>query len=669
MATYAFSTKGKAPGVYIQEITLPGPIQGVGTNTAAFVGPAQKGPLNKPTLLTNAQQFLDTFGNYVESPYRVFVAHAVNGFFAEGGTQCYFVRVGTGVAAWVNLPDTGTPVQTAIAVTALTEGTDGNGIKAQVDAVTGPDITVVNPVPVPKSTAADKKSITVTNPADLQGFIPGDSIVIKDAANTDNATISSLDMATGIISFATPLTNSYNGGTIALAQGLQAGSQQLRLLTTTGLEPGAYVHIDNATSSEDAVIANVNPISNVATLDKGLTNSYPLGAGAHAIKLNSQSFNLSILSTSAGTEPFKNLSMDPRHSRYFANIVNSAVVSVSLADPPSTTLPPKNIPKAQTLSLAHGVNDDISALTTANYHQGIDTLQKVTDVNLLMVPDSAPNKTTGNPQYPFGVPDTQDIQSHMVAHCVQMKDRFTILDCTEVPPGTEDFTALKIQRQVLSSSNGYGAFYAPWIAISNPLGKGRIWVPPSGHLGGVYANSDNTFGVFRAPANEQITNALAVEVTLTDDEQGPLNDVGINIIRSFPNQGVVIWGARTIAPPDLTAWRFVNVRRLTTFIEQSIQQGTRFAVFEPNNLTLWQQIKRLVTAFLHDRWEEGALFGDTPELAFRVQVDEAINPPSVRALGQLVVQVTIVPTTPAEFIVFQVIQDITGASLQESTKG
>jgi phage tail sheath protein FI len=183
----------------------------------------------------------------------------------------------------------------------------------------------------------------------------------------------------------------------------------------------------------------------------------------------------------------------------------------------------------------------------------------------------------------------------------------------------------------------------------------------------VYANNDNTVGVFKAPANERIANALAVEVVLTDDEQGPLNDIGINVIRSFPNQGVVVWGARTIAPPDVTAWRFVNVRRLTTYIEKSIQEGTRFAVFEPNNTTLWQQIKRLVTAFLHDRWEEGALFGATPDLAYRVQVDEAINPPSVRALGQLVVQVTIVPTTPAEFIVFQVIQDITGASLQEST--
>jgi phage tail sheath protein FI len=313
--------------------------------------------------------------------------------------------------------------------------------------------------------------------------------------------------------------------------------------------------------------------------------------------------------------------------------------------------------------LANGAADDLTHITTVHYHKGIDALKLQSDVNLVSVPDAAPN---GSP-YIFHPADTQDIQAYLVAHCEQMKDRFAILDCTEVPANTTDFSALVAQRQSLSSSNGYGAFYFPWIAISNPFGSGRIFVPPSGHVGGVYASNDNNRGVFKAPANEQITSALATEVAVSDAMQGPWNDIGINVIRSFPNEGVLIWGARTIAPPDITAWRFVNVRRLVTFIEQSIQQGTRFAVFEPNNQTLWQQLKRLVTSFLTDQWNEGALFGDTPAQAFRVQVDEAINPPSIRALGQLVVQVTLVPTTPAEFIVFQVIQDITGASLQEST--
>jgi phage tail sheath protein FI len=647
--------------VYIQEITLPGPIQGVGTNVAAFVGPAQQGPLWKPTPLTNVQQFFDMFGSYVESPYRVYAAHAVNGFFAEGGTQCYFVRVGTGVAASLELKDGGTPAQPTLVVTARKEGTAGNATTVKVDHPNGTATTVPNPTATPQSTAGDKKSITVTNASDLAGFQPGNTVVITQAPHTEAATI--VSMNADVVTFQSALTNSYNGGSIALPS-LAAGSQQVRVASTAGLEAGTYVHIDNTTIHEDAVVANVNPISKVVTLANGLANSYPMGVGASAVTLTPQSFTLTIQSTSSGTETFSNLSMDPRHSRYFADVVNSAVVTVASADPPSTTLPPNTMPATlAATNLTGGAADNLSAITTADYHKGIDALKKLPDVNLLIVPDAVPN---GAP-YPFSATDTQDIQAYMVAHCEHMKDRFAILDCTEVPANTTDFSGLVAQRQALSSSNGYGAFYFPWIAISNPLGNGRIFVPPSGHIGGVYANNDNNFGVFKAPANEQITSALAVEVIVTDDMQGPWNDQGINVIRTFPNHGVVIWGARTIAPPDITAWRFVNVRRLVIFIEKSIQEGTRFAVFEPNNLTLWQQIKRLVTAFLTDQWSEGALFGDTPDKAFRVQVDEAINPPSTRALGQLVVQVTLVPTTPAEFIVFQVIQDITGASLQEST--
>jgi uncharacterized protein len=665
MATFAFQTKGKAPGVYIQEITLPGPIEGVSTNIAAFVGPAKQGPLRQPTPLTSVQQFFAIFGDYVESPYRVYAAHAVNGFFAEGGTQCYFVRIGTGVAANLTLKDRGTPSQPTLVVTSASEGTAGNNTTVQVDAVDGTATTVTNPTATPKTTAGDKLSITVTTPGDLKGFNVGDKVVVKDATNQESPIIKTLDLTGGVVGFQAALTNSYTSGTITRPNApLPAGTTQLPVVATTGLEPGTAVHIDDGTKNEDAVIANVNPVANVVTFSAGLKNTYATGLGAATIMLTPKYFTLTVVSDTAGTETFSNLSMDPRHSKYFANVVSSTAVTITVADPPSTTPPPNNMPiNLVATHLASGAADNLSAITTADYHKGIDTLQKVTDVNLLCVPDAAPNGGS----YPFHAADTQDIQSYMVAHCEKMKDRFAIIDCTEVAASTTDFSSLKAQRQSLSSSNGYGAFYFPWIAISNPLGSGRIFVPPSGHVGGVYANNDNNFGVFKAPANEQITNALATEVAVTDDMQGPWNDIGINVIRSFPNEGILIWGARTIAPPDITAWRFVNVRRLTTFIEKSIQEGTRFAVFEPNNQGLWQQIKRLVTSFLTDQWNEGALFGDTAAQAFRVQVDEAINPPSIRALGQLVVQVTIVPTTPAEFIVFQVIQDITGASLQEST--
>jgi phage tail sheath protein FI len=515
------------------------------------------------------QQFFSIFGTYVDTPYRVYAAHAVNGFFAEGGTECYFVRVGTGIAASRIVQDSATPAQDALVVTAQKEGIAGNSTTVQVDHADGPATSVPNPVATPASTAADKSSITATNAADAATFQPGNMVLLTQGATTETAIFSGI--AAAVITFSPKLQNTYIGGTIAMPN-LIAGAIQVKVISTTGLQAGSSVLIDNATLNEGAVIVNVNPISDVITLSSGLTNTYPMGAGAHAIAVTAKTFTLTIVSTSAGTETFPNLYMDPRHSRYFANIVNSAAVMVTLADPPSTTPSINNMPGATAaIDLQFGAADNLAAIATNHYHQGIDALQKVPDVTLLSIPDAAPNG--GN--FSFHAADTQDIQSYMVAHCEKIKDRFAILDCTEVSATATDFSALVTQRQGLSSSNVYGAFYFPWIAISNPFGSGRIFVPPSGHLGGVYANSDNTVGVFKAPANERITTALATEVAVTDDMQGPWNDIGINVIRSFPNEGVLIWGARTIAPPDITAWRFVNVRRLTTFIEKNQPRRVR----------------------------------------------------------------------------------------------
>lgn len=665
MAT--FPTINKAPGVYIQEITLPGPIPGVSTSNTAFVGPAAMGPLLKPMQLTSIEQFNAIFGSYVEDPYRVYSAHAVNGFFAEGGQLCYFVRVGTGAQATLKLMDRATTQQPTLKVTAAKEGTGGNSITVQVDDAQLASTNFFKAQAVPASTAGDKKSITVTAAADAATFLPGDAVIINQAANTDTATISSVSGA--VISFQAALANAYTGGTIRIAD-VAAGQKKIRVADASKIEPGSYVTISDGTNTETGVVRVVTTVTNAApmpnlallTLTDGLQNTFKMGGGDPAVTVKTAEFKLTIVSASAGTETFDTLSMDPRHSRYFGTVVNSSAVTIELWDPPSTSVPANNLPKSGggAVNLSGGATDNLSAITPLNYHAGIDALKKINDVNLLCVPDAVgagfPNSS-----------DTLDIQSYMVAHCEQQQDRFAILDPRQPDPSDITFAKIDAQRSGLNSDNGYAALYFPWIAISNPFAKGQINVPPSGHIAGVYSNSDSHFGVFRAPANEQITSALGVQITLTDAEQGPRNEKGINVIRSFPNQGIKIWGARTIAPPDVTAWRFINVRRLTTFIEKSIQGGTRFAVFLPNNLSLWQQIKRIVTDFLHGQWASGALFGDTPDKAFRVRVDETINPPEVTALGQLIVQVTIRPTTPAEFIIFQVIQDITGSSLTEKT--
>ncbi len=180
----------------------------------------------------------------------------------------------------------------------------------------------------------------------------------------------------------------------------------------------------------------------------------------------------------------------------------------------------------------------------------------------------------------------------------------------------------------------------------------------------MYAATDDNPGVFKAPANAPILNALDLEFRVTDDEQGPLNDNQINCIRFFPGRGVVVFGARTLSLQ--TPWRYVSTRRLLIYIEQSLKQGTQFVVFQPNNQTLWYQVDQVVTAFLRGVWQSGALMGDTADDGFAVKVDAELNPPDQIALGILSIQVTVYPAPPAEYVVFYIIQQPGGPVITET---
>jgi phage tail sheath protein FI len=380
------------------------------------------------------------------------------------------------------------------------------------------------------------------------------------------------------------------------------------------------------------------------------------------VTVESLEFTLSIPS---GPEVFPNLSMEARHSRYFATIAaSSAHVNVSPADPPSPIRPPDNrpaeIPATPLLSGRAGQNDDPSALGLNDFRAAISALERVREVTMLCIPDGV-NPNVQAAQGAQGVQFTQDVQSAMIEHCERMQNRFAILDPRpNLSPTAAD--GIRLQRQLVGSARGYGALYYPQIFIAGQNGSGRIRVPPSGHIAGVYANVDADRGVHKAPANVTLGGARSLELTLTDDEQGPLNEQGINVLRSFPGRGVVVWGARTIAPPNVTQWRYVNVRRLLLFIEESIKNGTAFAVFEPNNPVLWQKVKRQLTDFLTRVANTGALVGDPP---FKVKIDEELNPPALIALGQLVAEIELYPTPPAEFIVFRIIQQPGGPTVEE----
>lgn len=208
-----------------------------------------------------------------------------------------------------------------------------------------------------------------------------------------------------------------------------------------------------------------------------------------------------------------------------------------------------------------------------------------------------------------------------------------------------------------------GAFYVPRIYMLDPLGDEQRLSAVSGHVAGAWARNDAERGVHHAPANMVLRGAVNLQRRITDAEQGTLNEQGVNCIRFFSGRGTLIWGARTVASDP--EWRYVPVRRLLTFIEQSILQNTLWAVFEPNGENLWKTLRLSVEAFLTKIWRDGALFGTTPEQAFFVQCDEETNPPEVRDAGMVVIRVGVAPLKPAEFVVFEVSQYEAGSEVNQ----
>jgi len=216
--------------------------------------------------------------------------------------------------------------------------------------------------------------------------------------------------------------------------------------------------------------------------------------------------------------------------------------------------------------------------------------------------------------------------------------------------------------QWLSSFNRrsmFGALYYPWIKVANPRKNNRpIMIPPCGHMMGIWCRTDESRGVFKAPANETPRGVLGLAYEPNMREQELLNPLGINCIRNFANynRGYKVWGARTLVEPDNIQWRYISVRRLISYIERSIELGTQWVVFEPNDEDLWARVTRTVEGFLTRLWRDGALFGASPSEAFYVKCNGELNTPDTMMLGRLYVEVGVSPVRPAEFVIFRISQ-------------
>jgi phage tail sheath protein FI len=328
------------------------------------------------------------------------------------------------------------------------------------------------------------------------------------------------------------------------------------------------------------------------------------------------------------------------------SVVEPGSGTLTRPDKQSVTLPPPTTSPAKV--------DAQEYLGDAEERTGFGGLESIDEITMVAVPDLMSAYQRGM----IDLEGVKTVQLAVISHCEQMGDRVAVLD---TPPGLSAQRIRTWRQDEAGYDSRYATLYYPWLRVFDPVTGRNTVVPPSGHVAGVWARNDTERGVHKAPANEVIRGAVDLDYRLSKSEQDLLNPVGLNCVRAFPGRGIRIWGARTLSSDP--AWRYLNVRRLFNFLEESILLGTEWVVFEPNDDRLWSSIRRNIAAFLTEQWRQGALFGRTADEAFYVKCDAENNPQESIDLGQVVCEIGVAPVKPAEFVVFRLAQFSDSTSL------
>jgi len=672
-----------SPGVYIEEIEIGAkPIEGVSTSTVGMVGVTGRGRASGlPVLVTSFAEFQRKFGGYLGSKFvnNRYLPYAVDSFFRNGGQRLYVMRV--------LLPG---------ALIASRQSSAGFTTRLAEDT----------PV-VESGNAAARKKAKLLN---LRGIEKGIKLTFvklnDDGTESDikdeDIEVNGYDFKKNEVTLKTALTNQYSkkntritvdalpdgctapANSIAFSAkdkglwgekiiievypaskvwsqiievvGTVATSKKYKLKSAAGFYEGAIVQFDDGEEKqfriideieEDTITLNAKVDDNTEVVD----DDTPVSK-----KISSCEFRL-VVSYMEETEIFEYLSTNPVTPNYYVKAIkdksNLIEVEALYEDAASySRTDPFDHPVGDNglnISLTGG-DDGTPPATASDYigtsggpgnKTGIKALEDIDEINIIAVP---------------GVSDLS-VQGEMISHCENLKDRFAILD------SDKDAKIEDIQEHRDNFDSKYAALYYPWIKTIDPLEKINIFVPPSGYMAGIYARSDVERGVHKAPANEVVRGAIDVKIKVGKGEQDILNPKGINCIRVFPGRGIRVWGARTISSDSL--WKYINVRRLFLFLEESIDEGTQWVVFEPNDEKLWARVKQTITQFLTRVWKDGALMGTTPEEAFFVKCDRTTMTQDDIDNGRLIVLIGVAPVKPAEFVVFRIAQWQGGSEVSE----
>ena len=420
----------------------------------------------------------------------------------------------------------------------------------------------------------------------------------------------------------------------------EVGEKLYAVKNSAGFNVGDEVNFTGEAGSQQEVIESVR--DGVIGLSNALSGDVVTVEGSIPTKLLSTVEFTIQLGYGNVVEKYEHVSFNANAANYVDKVlVKSALVEIVGVE-------------ASSVSALFASGNKVTLQLTGGVDGTQDNVSPATYIGV----DEGPGKRTGIQSFVdndrisiISVPGVTDaaVQLALVAHCENLGSRFAILDIPREKTSVQDVLE---HRELFDSS--YAALYNPWVQVFDPLEKRNIMVPPSGSVAGVYARSDSTRGVEKAPANEVIRGVSGLDVQYNRGEQDILNPQGVNLIRSFSGQGIRIWGARTTSSNSL--WKYINIRRLFIFVEESIKQGTNWVVFEPNDERLWARVHRTIDAFLTRVWRGGALQGSSPSEAFYIDISANTMSQDDIDNGRLICVIGIAPVKPAEFVVFRITQ-------------
>jgi uncharacterized protein len=656
-----------SPGVYIEEFEIGAkPIEGVSTSTAGFLGETERGP-TVPTLVTSWLEYQRIFGGYFgEDKY---LPYAVQGFFENGGSRCFIGRiVKAGDAPATTAQATLTHDNTnALTVEAVGEGSSGNQIAVEVSKGTmkgfkltafywkTPPSVMYNPLidttttPRPSIIEVfDDIEVSSTSSSWYEKKINGISNLIRLKKNTGDSgempeTGISGDVAAGSTTNTIKLVDSssnidaYNGLQIEITDG--KGKGQVSIISdydgatkTATVSPDWTIIPDNTSKyhiSQFCALTGGDSFNEGVALAGATGTTIPLAATASTTDQVYKSAKIEIVS-GVGKGQVRTISN-------YVGATKTATVSPDWITNPDATSSYRITPVI--------TRTDFERTDTNNpgERKGLSGFEEVDEIAIVYAPDA--HAVTG-------------LEQSLITHCEQLKDRFAILDSES---GLSSVASIKPRSDITDTR--FAAYYYPWITVIHPTSGTPYDIPPGGHVAGIYARSDTERGVHKAPANEIVRGATDLEFQITKGEQDILNPRGVNVIRAFPGRGIRIWGARTLSSDAL--WKYINVRRLFNYIEESVDEGTQWVVFEPNNEKLWARVRATITQFLTRVWHDGALMGTKAEEAFFVKCDRTTMTQDDIDNGRLVCIIGIAPVKPAEFVIFRIAQWQGGSAVTE----